>query len=160
MIDFNPSKYSTVGVEVEAQLVDNSSGDLVNIAESIVNEYGDDERVKHELYLSTVEVTSSPALNTNDTYAELSSIVSKVIDLAQKQNAGLITSGTHPFALYEDQKITNVNPRYQEFADKYGWAVKRLLTFGMHVHVGMYYIKRISLNFLFFRGCPKRYTSV
>ena len=57
--------------------------------------------------------------------------------MAQKQNAGLITTGTHPFALYENQKITNVNPRYQEFADKYGWAVKRLLTFGMHVHVGM-----------------------
>ena len=137
MIDFNPSKESTVGVEVEAQLVDNGSGDLVNIAESIVNEYGDEDRVKHELYLSTVEVTSSPALNTNDTYSELSSIVSKVLDIAQKQNAGLITTGTHPFALYEDQIITNVNPRYQEFADKYGWAVKRLLTFGMHVHVGM-----------------------
>ena len=124
MIDFNPSKEPTVGVEVEAQLVDNASGELVNIAESIVNEYSDEDSVKHELYLSTVEVTSSPALNTNDTYSELSSIVSKVLEIAKKQNAGLITTGTHPFALYEDQKITNVNPRYQEFADKYGWAVK------------------------------------
>ena len=136
-VTFNPSKKSTVGVEVEAQIVDNNSGDLVNIAENIVNGFGNEDRVKHELYLSTVEITSSPALDSNDTYDELSSIFKKVLDLATGFNAGLIAAGTHPFALYEDQVITNVNPRYEEFAQKYGWAVRRLLTFGMHVHVGM-----------------------
>ena len=35
-IVFNPSEKPTVGIEVEAQLVDNSSGDLVNIAEGII----------------------------------------------------------------------------------------------------------------------------
>ena len=136
-IKFNPSKEPTVGVEVESQIVDKSTGDLVNIAENIVNGYGNEERVKHELYLSTVEVTSSPALDTNNTYSELSSIFKDILQLANKNNAGLIATGTHPFALYEDQVITNVNPRYEEFANKYGWAVRRLLTFGMHVHVGM-----------------------
>ena len=134
---FNPSKSPTVGVEVEAQIVDNTTGDLVNIAENIVNGFNNEDRVKHELYLSTVEITSSPALDTNNTYEELSSIFKEVLDLAIKENAGLIATGTHPFALYEDQVITNVNPRYEEFAQKYGWAVRRLLTFGMHVHVGM-----------------------
>ena len=136
-IKFTPSKDPTVGVEVESQIVDKSTGDLVNIAENIVNGYGNEERVKHELYLSTVEVTSSPALDTNNTYSELSSIFEDILELANKNNAGLIATGTHPFALYEDQVITNVNPRYEEFANKYGWAVRRLLTFGMHVHVGM-----------------------
>ena len=136
-IKFNPSKDPTVGVEVEAQIVDKSTGDLVNIAENIVNGYDNEERVKHELYLSTVEVTSSPTLDTNNTYTELSSIFKDILYLANKNNAGLIATGTHPFALYEDQVITNVNPRYEEFANKYGWAVRRLLTFGMHVHVGM-----------------------
>ena len=134
---FNPSNSPTVGIEVEAQIVDNTTGDLVNIAENIVNGFNNEDRVKHELYLSTVEITSSPALDTNNTYDELSSIFKKVLDLALKENAGLIATGTHPFALYEDQVITNVNPRYEEFAQKYGWAVRRLLTFGMHVHVGM-----------------------
>ena len=134
---FNPSKSPTVGVEVEAQIVDNTTGELVNIAENIVNGFNNEDRVKHELYLSTVEITSSPALDTNNTYEELSSIFKDVLDLAIKENAGLIATGTHPFALYEDQVITNVNPRYEEFAQKYGWAVRRLLTFGMHVHVGM-----------------------
>ena len=134
---FNPSNSPTVGVEVEAQIVDNATGNLVNIAENIVNGFNNEDRVKHELYLSTVEITSSPALDTNNTYDELSSIFKEVLDLATKENAGLIATGTHPFALYEDQVITNVNPRYEEFAQKYGWAVRRLLTFGMHVHVGM-----------------------
>ena len=134
---FNPSNSPTVGVEVEAQIVDNATGNLVNIAENIVNGFNNEDRVKHELYLSTVEITSSPALDTNNTYEELSSIFNEVLDLAIKENAGLIATGTHPFALYEDQVITNVNPRYEEFAQKYGWAVRRLLTFGMHVHVGM-----------------------
>ena len=134
---FNPSKSPTVGVEVEAQIVDNTTGDLVNIAENIVNGFNNEDRVKHELYLSTVEITSSPSLDTNNTYDELSSIFKEVLNLANNNNAGLIATGTHPFALYEDQVITNVNPRYEEFAEKYGWAVRRLLTFGMHVHVGM-----------------------
>ena len=134
---FNPSEKPTVGVEIEAQLIDKESGNLVNVAEKIINEYGDEERVKHELYLSTVEVTSSPYLNTEDTYEELSKILNKVLEIAKEESAGLISAGAHPFALYEDQNITQVNPRYQEFADTYGWAVLRLLTFGMHVHVGM-----------------------
>ena len=136
-IRFNSSVKPTVGVEIEAQLVDKDSGNLVNIAELIVDKYRDKERVKHEFYLSTVEITSSPALNTNDTYRELSSILKRVLAIAAEENAGLILSGSHPFALYEDQSITQVTPRYQEFADRYGWAVLRLLTFGMHVHVGM-----------------------
>ena len=70
-IVFNPSEKPTVGVEIEAQLVDKDSGNLVNIAEGIINTYDNDERVKHELYLSTVEVTSSPLLDTNETYKEL-----------------------------------------------------------------------------------------
>ena len=134
---FNPSNSPTVGVEVEAQIVDNVTGNLVNIAENIVNGFCNKDRVKHELYLSTVEITSSPALDTNNTYKELSAIFKKVLDIAMKDNAGLVATGTHPFALYEDQVITNINPRYEEFAQKYGWAVRRLLTFGMHVHVGM-----------------------
>ena len=67
---FYPSKKPTVGIEIEAQLVDKDSGNLVNIAEGIIKTYDNDERVKHELYLSTVEVTSSPALDTNETYKE------------------------------------------------------------------------------------------
>jgi len=116
-VTFNPSVKPTVGIEIEAQLVDKTSGNLVNIAEDIVNEYSDEERVKHEFYLSTVEVTSSPALDINDTYKELSAILSKVLKIAEKEGAGLISSGAHPFALYEDQIVTQVNPRYQEFAD-------------------------------------------
>jgi len=136
-ITFKPSVKPTVGIEIEAQLIEKKSSNLINVAEEIVNEYGDEERVKHELYLSTVEVTSSPALDTNDTYKELSEILKKVLEIANKNGTGIISSGTHPFALYEDQKITQVNPRYQEFAETYGWAVLRLLTFGMHVHVGI-----------------------
>ena len=77
-IRFNSSVKPTVGVEIEAQLFDKDSGNLVNIAELIVDKYRDEERVKHELYLSTVEITSSPALNINDIYKELSSILKRV----------------------------------------------------------------------------------
>ena len=80
-IVFNPSEKPTVGVEIEAQLVDKDSGNLVNIAEGIINTYDNDERVKHELYLSTVEVTSSPLLDTNDTYKELATILLSLIHI-------------------------------------------------------------------------------
>ena len=50
---------------------------LLNNAQIVLPEIND-ERVKHELYLSTVEVTSSPLMNTNETYKEMSSILNKV----------------------------------------------------------------------------------
>ena len=123
---FNPSKKPTVGIEIEAQLVDKDSGNLVNIAEGIIKTYDNDERVKHELYLSTVEVTSSPALDTNDTYKELSSIISKVLDIASENNAGLIPQEPTLLQcmrtkllpmLIQDMKnlLTNMVGRFEDF---------------------------------------------
>ena len=89
-------------------------------------------------------------MDTNDTYKEMSSILSKVLEIAGENNAGLISTGAHPFAMYEDQVITDVNPRYQEFADKYGWAVRRLLTFGMHVRI---VFLRLQLHNHFYGNC-------
>ena len=77
-IVFNPYEKPTVGVEVEAKLVDNDYGDLVNIEEGNMKKYNDEDRVKNELYLSTVEITSTPQKNTNETDKELSTLFNKV----------------------------------------------------------------------------------
>jgi glutamate---cysteine ligase / carboxylate-amine ligase len=45
-------------------------------------------------------------------------------------------SGTHPFALWEDQKIVE-RPRYEELIDQLGFIARQELIFGTHVHVAI-----------------------
>ena len=48
----------------------------------------------------------------------------------------LAASGSHPFAIPEDQRIVQ-EPRYLEMLDELGEKTRRQLVCGLHVHVGM-----------------------
>jgi carboxylate-amine ligase len=48
----------------------------------------------------------------------------------------ILSAGTHPFARYEHQEVTE-KPRYVELLDALQWAIERQLIFGLHVHVGL-----------------------
>jgi carboxylate-amine ligase len=48
----------------------------------------------------------------------------------------LAASGTHPTALWEDQRIVE-RPRYRELAANLGYIARQELIFGTHVHVGV-----------------------
>jgi carboxylate-amine ligase len=45
-------------------------------------------------------------------------------------------SGTHPFAAWRDQQVTD-DPRYHQLIDAMGWTAERLQIFGVHYHVGV-----------------------
>ncbi len=61
-IDFAHNARPTVGVEMELHLVDADTGDLVSIANEVLDELGaghpggEHPKAKHELFQSTVEV--------------------------------------------------------------------------------------------------------
>ena len=46
------------------------------------------------------------------------------------------SAGTHPFALWEDQRIV-ARPRYRDLISDLRWVARQELIFGMHVHVGI-----------------------
>ncbi|MBK8204884.1 MAG: hypothetical protein IPK68_22105 [Bdellovibrionales bacterium] len=67
---------------------------------------------------------------------ELRTTLSKLYNVCDSLNLRIASAGTHPFATYEDG-IVFPEARYRKLLEKHQWMAKRLLIFGLHVHVGM-----------------------
>lgn len=140
-IRFTESPPSTIGVEWELPLVDLSTGDLAPRAPAVIaavhERIGDRERVTEELLTNTVEVVSSVHSRVGDATSELSGIIGEVIDAAEPLDAQVMCSGTHPFAVWDQQEITPDSEHYTTLIDRTRWWGRQMLIWGVHVHVGI-----------------------
>ncbi|MEJ8284232.1 MULTISPECIES: glutamate--cysteine ligase [Curtobacterium] len=140
-IRFTESPPSTIGVEWELPLVDLSTGDLTPRAPAVIaavhERIGDRERVTEELLTNTVEVVSSVHSRVGDATSELSGIIGEVIDAAEPLDAQVMCSGTHPFAVWDQQEITPDSEHYTTLIDRTRWWGRQMLIWGVHVHVGI-----------------------
>ena len=59
-----------------------------------------------------------------------------ICSLAQENDCSIIAAGTHPFSSWENQVVTE-RDRYFGFVDSMQIVAKRLLIFGMHIHIGI-----------------------
>lgn len=125
----------TFGVEVELQVLDKSSLNLVPRAAELLGMTSLKSLVK-ELFQSTVELISPVCENT----AEAEKFFKTNFEILQHEGnqLGLIfaSTGTHPFANYTERLITD-SPRYQSIVSKNRWLIRRMAVYGMHVHLGM-----------------------
>ncbi|EIV94019.1 glutamate--cysteine ligase [Frankia sp. QA3] len=141
-IPFSSSTSSSLGIEWELQLVDQQSRELRGEATAILDELrakiGEREaaKAKHELFESTVEVITGVCGSVGEATADLAGTVSLLRDLAERRGVGLMCSGTHPISDYAGQRITDDN-RYSRLVSQMQWLARRLLIFGVHVHVGV-----------------------
>ena len=127
----------TLGVEEELQLVDETSFDLTSRYAEVFGEAAQhDERIKEELLQSTVEVATEPCATVAEAIAEADELRRRAQAYADEHGVRVLSAGTHPFARYEHQEVTD-KPRYVELLDELQWAVERQLIFGLHVHVGL-----------------------
>lgn len=140
-IRFTESPASTIGVEWELPLVDLSTGDLTPRAPAVIaavhERIGDRERVTEELLTNTVEVVSSVHSRVGAATSELSGIIGEVIDAAEPLDAQVMCSGTHPFAVWDQQEITPDSEHYTTLIDRTRWWGRQMLIWGVHVHVGI-----------------------
>ncbi len=67
---------------------------------------------------------------------QLRALRRQVRDRAATKGLAIGSSGTHPFALWEDQRIVSRN-RYRELIQALRFVARQELIFGMHVHVGL-----------------------
>ena len=135
-IAFSGSPDPTLGIEVELQIVDPETRDLAPGGPEIIEAIGEPDFVKAELLQSTVEVNVGPCTTVAEARAGLSERVEAVRMVANEKGYDLLSAGTHPFARWDNQEITD-NQRYQHFLDRMQWPVRRLMIFGLHVHVGV-----------------------
>jgi carboxylate-amine ligase len=139
-IDFRDSSRPTLGVEWEFALVDKHSRDLVNAASELFElmtvRHGPEPRLHKELLRNTVELTTGICDTVDEAMTELAEMIAKVRPLADELDVDLYSAGTHPFAAWSHQLLTEGH-RYEELIARTQWWGRQMLIWGVHVHVGV-----------------------
>ena len=135
-IPFHPSPSPTLGVEVELQLIDPATRQLIPRAPELLVALENDPHVKPELLQSTIELNTGICADVPAVRCDLEATLARVHAACDELGIALISAGTHPFSTWPGQKITD-KERYRALIDRVQWPAKRLMIFGLHVHVGM-----------------------
>jgi carboxylate-amine ligase len=136
---FGDSPPFTLGVEEEYMLLDPQSFDLVQHVDTVLTavENGEfTERIGPELMQSVVEISTPVCRTAGDVDAELRRLRSYVTEIARGQDLRVGSAGTHPFSLFERQRIT-ARDRYRNLVDQLQYVARRELIFGLHIHVAV-----------------------
>ena len=135
-IRFNGSAGPSLGVEVELQIIDPETGNLVSGASSILEGTDDADHVKPELIQSTIELNTDVCTDVAAVRRDLSQRLRALFTLCDGLGYQLASTGTHPFSRWAEQRITD-KERYHLLANRCQWPARRLMIFGLHVHVGI-----------------------
>ncbi|MGE0441685.1 MAG: YbdK family carboxylate-amine ligase [Gemmatimonadales bacterium] len=137
MLDFAASDPLTLGAELELQLVDPDTFDLVPRVQGILDGAGSlGGLVKPEIFESMIELITPVCRSAGEAEASLRSTVKVLEPLFERERVRVLASGTHPTALYRDRRLYP-SPRYNMLVDRNQWVARRLMIFSLHVHVGM-----------------------
>ena len=129
----------TLGVEEEYMLLDRETFDLVQHIETVLDSVQGDEladRINPELMQSVLEIATPVCRTAGDVHRELTTLRSYVRDVAATHGLRVGSAGTHPFSLFERQRIT-AKDRYRVLIDQLQYVARRELIFGMHIHVAV-----------------------
>lgn len=132
----NPS--FTLGVELELQLVDAKTGALSNsiqpILERVPAQWKDS--IKPEFMQSYCEINTGICQTVKDVESDLTEKLMWATDVAEELGLQFLWGGTHPFSRWEHQKISP-GERYAWLLEAMQDVARRMLIFGLHVHVGV-----------------------
>jgi carboxylate-amine ligase len=126
----------TIGIEEELMILDSESLALANAIEAVLEEYGEDDNVKPELLESVLEIATAPQPDTAAAGEELRRLRRDVADAAGRRGLLIGSAGTHPFAMWEDQRVS-ARPRYRDLIAALRFVARQEIIFGLHVHVGI-----------------------
>ena len=135
---FRSNPTFTLGVELELQLVDAKTGALSNSIQQILERVPSQwrESIKPEFMQSYCEINTGVCKSVKEVEIDLNEKLMWATDVAEDLGLQFVWSGTHPFSRWEHQKISP--------GDRYAWLLeamqdvaRRMLIFGLHVHVGV-----------------------
>jgi glutamate---cysteine ligase / carboxylate-amine ligase len=129
----------TLGIEEELMIVDRETLDLASSIEGLLDALDHVEKegeVKPELMESVCEISTEPCRNTREAGEQLRTLRRLAQRAADERGLAIGAAGTHPFALWEDQRIVS-RPRYRELVAGLQFVARQEIIFGIHVHVGV-----------------------
>jgi carboxylate-amine ligase len=136
MLEFAKSEPWTLGVEVELQIVDRDTYELTAKAPQLLSRWSGPATVQPEIFQSMLELSTGICATPAAAEADLRATATKLMPLAREQGVRFIATGTHPTARYQERKLFP-SDRYHGLIARNQWIARRLLIFGLHVHVGM-----------------------
>jgi carboxylate-amine ligase len=116
-------------------ILDGESLNLANAVESLLEEAPEGE-IKPELMESVLEIATAPAPDTAAAGRQLRALRRQVRESAAARGLAIGSAGTHPFAMWEDQRIA-ARPRYRDLVSSLRFVARQELIFGVHVHVAV-----------------------
>lgn len=140
-VPFATSARSSVGLEWELMLADNESGDLVPRAPELVPELEDRTALERytvtgELLTNTVEVTSGVGDTVAAAVDDIADAIAEIRTLTAPRGIELLCAGSHPFAQWYDQSVTD-KTRYHRLIERTQWWGRNMMIWGIHIHVGV-----------------------
>ena len=85
---------------------------------------------------SVLEIATPVCRDIGEVTTELHRLRAAVTDVARQTGLRVGSAGTHPFSLFEKQRIT-ARDRYRALVDQLQYVARRELIFGMHIHVAI-----------------------
>ncbi len=128
----------TIGIEEEYQLIDPGSRELKAYHPEFL-EQGElvlDQQIKPELMRCQIEVGSQVCRSVQEARGEVARLRRSVGELAASHGLAIAAASTHPFSSWKTQEITG-RERYTKHLEALADVARRMLIFGMHVHVGI-----------------------
>lgn len=137
-LPFKASPVISLGIELEYQLIDPMTYDLISRAKDLIKNIQVSvykKRIKPEITQSMIEINSSVHTTPDTLYEELHEIRHFLRE--QGDNIGVLFAGggTHPFQKWPLRKIFPTK-RFKKLSKQYKYLSKRATVFGQHIHVG------------------------
>ncbi len=135
---FSPSASTSIGIELELQLVRPHDLDLSRDAADLLARLAKRKfpgTVKPEITESMIELNSSVHATHATLRSELEAMRDAVAAEAGVLNLGISGGGSHPFHDWTDRRIYPTE-RFTALLQRYGYLAKQFTVFGQHIHVG------------------------
>jgi carboxylate-amine ligase len=146
-VPFATSARSSVGLEWELMLADGETGDLAPRAPEVLADL--EERtalerytVTGELLTNTVEVTSGVGDTVAAAVDDIADAIAAVRSETTPLGVELLCAGSHPFAQWFDQQVTD-KTRYHKLIERTQWWGRNMMIWGIHVHVGVEDVNKV-----------------
>ena len=135
---FHGNTSHTLGVEVELQLVDSRTLGLSNSIQQILDRVPEawSGKIKPELMQSYCELNTDICSSVKEIERDLNEKIEWAQGVAGELGLQFVWAGTHPFSPWFEQCYTP-GERYAWLARVMQHIARRMVVFGLHVHVGV-----------------------
>lgn len=131
-----------IGIEEEYQLIDPSSRELLGYVRQsmsrdrmVVNERTPETEFAEQIGGAVIEVGTPVCVDINEARIQLLRMRNQMLEFAQTNGCKLAASGTHPFSHWEGRG--DVMPGYRAILEDAQLIARRILAFGLRVHIGV-----------------------